>query len=229
MSSICTFTQLLLFSFGGQKTYLFYILCAYASYFIMKIKINTAWFAKIITVIAGAGVLEYVCTKTIYIANYIIRRVMLVPGALSTFYFDFFTKNTPDYWRQSIMRWFGFASPYSENISYMIGRLYLNDGSIMANNGMVGDAFANFGWIGVVLFPLLLILSFKILDGCADGLKPRVTFILAIIYGMNFTNGAFWTRMLTSGFIFICLITLSIPRAEEKEGKCIEKNQTNIE
>lgn len=227
MSLICTFTQLLLFSFGGQKTYLFYILCAYGSYFIMKKRTNTAWLTKSITVIAGVGILEYICTKTFYIVNYIIRRVMIVPGALSTFYFDFFTKNMPDYWRQSIMRWVGFESPYSDNISYMIGELYLNDDSIMANNGMLGDAFANFGWIGVFLFPLLLILSFKLLDGCAEGINPRVTFILSIIYGMNFTNGAFWTRMLTSGFIFICLIALTIPRDEKEEGERIEENQTN--
>ena len=228
MAGICTFTQFLLFSFGGQKTYLFYILCAYASYFIMKKRFNINWFTKAIAFITGLGIIEYFITKTFYICNYVIRRVMIVPAALSTFYFDFFSKNSPDFWRQSIMRWLGFKSQYTENISYIIGETYFNDSLMMANNGMIGDAFANFGWIGIIFFPLLLVLSFKLLDGCAKGISIRVTFMLAIIYGMNFTNGAFWARMLTSGFMFVYIITLTIPRDnKEEEGVLVENIKEN--
>ena len=215
IATICIITQLLIFSFGGLKTYLFYIICALGCYIVMNYKKNTKWFLNVISLITGGGVLEYLWFNKMYIVNYVIRRVMIVPAAISTYYFDFFTNNSPDYWGQSILKWFGIQSKYTENIAYMIGRIYLNDESLMANNGMIGDAFANFSWIGLIIFPILLAISFKFMNACAKGINYKVTFILAIIYGMNFTNGAFWARMLTNGFILACVILLLLPRNEK--------------
>lgn len=64
----------------------------------------------------------------------------------------------PDLYRNSILRRFGFESPYADtSVDIAVGEYFNpNVEGIRANNGLISEAFANFGMVGCVILPIIL-------------------------------------------------------------------------
>lgn len=203
-------TQILSFSINGSKTVLFstvltvFLYWIYNEEFIFKIP----W---ILSLLGVSSVLEFYINKTFTIVNFIIRRVFFVPNLLNYYYFDFFTSHIPDYLKQSFLRFFGFKSSYP-NIAYLIGNIYFNRPDMSANNGLISDAYANFGFLGLFIMPIIVVLFLKILDACAKGLDIRILIVSAITIAFIFISSFIFTILLTHGLIALCLILYLLPR-----------------
>ncbi len=195
--------DLLHFGFGGHKNTLFSLILAVVIFLFY----NKSMVKLIIAGFLGLNIISFVeliLAKKSYMVIYIIRRSMFVPNLISYQYYDFFSNHELLLLKNSILRRFGFVSPYNMDIADMIGLLY--HGYVThANNGMCGDAFANFGWGGLLFFPLLLVVSFKLAEACAKNLNAKIILIFSVYYALSFVNGAFFSNLLTNGFIFASL------------------------
>ena len=208
--------QFLLFSFGGEKYALFMIPVAIIGYYLYR-ENRIGWFSWGLVALNIVALLEFILRKSYLITAYFQNRAMLLTNLISYQYYDYFIANTPDYLFQSILRRFGFISQYDIQIPYLIGIEYHGNIAICANNGMIGDAFSNCAWLGLVIFPLFVVLALRLMDACSRGIDRRLLITIYFGYAISFTNVAFFTVMLTNGFLFMCLILYLMPR----DGKII--------
>ena len=203
----CFVIQLLSFGVDGSKTTLFLAIFAIVINIVPKIEIR----ALNLWILYGAIIVTALCTGVSIFANNIIpaslfvRRIFFIPAYIQTCYFDFFTKHVPDYFRNSFMRYFGLQSPYS-NIPFLIGSEYFNQNSMSANNGLISDAVANLGYVGILVMPILLSFILKLMDKASEGLDVRLYLTVALYTSLILVNSFLFTVLLTHGLMVVIIL-----------------------
>ncbi len=212
----CFFVQLLNFGVDGSKTTLFLAIFAVAISLMPKLELKkiNKW------ILIGISVLTLICFilfqwfDNLIPLSIVIRRVFFVPPFIQRYYFDFFTTHSPDFFRQSFLRHFGFVSPYP-NIPYMIGNIYFNQNSMSANNGLISDGMANMGYFGVFAMPILLSIILKCLDRVSAGLDIRLYITVALYTSIVLTNSFLLTVLLTHGLLIVMILLKTMTRDKE--------------
>lgn len=208
LASIVIACQILAFFADGRKASLFIlVLTVLGHFFIRSFNIRIIPFGSAAVIIAGC--LEKWIFHSRLIVNFIVRRLYIIPAYLQYAYYDFFSSNEKDLLRQSIMGRIGFKSPYSIPIANVIGNEYY--GGSYCNNGLMADGFANFGVIGVLLYPILVAVALRFLDKCSSNLSCGVC--IGIIFAMSFAflSSFFFAVLLTHGFLICCLVVYLMP------------------
>lgn len=216
---IFLFAELILFSISGMKTWLFVLILSVAwilfikkDNFIFKLPL----FFSIFNVIAYIEILLF---KSSFLVNYIIRRVFYSTSLSNWYYIDFFKNNEKLYLIDSALGWtkrFGFSSPHgNESISRIIGRVYYNNLEMNASSGTIADAFSNFGWMGVILYPLLLVFVLKLLDYCSSGVNSSVLIPIYFSMSIYLLNGNIFSVLTTYGFIFALIYVFIMAHSRE--------------
>lgn len=207
---ILSIVILLNFSLGGHKTVLFLLLLCFWGYFFFTSKsiYKYSWFLTIITCISY---FEYKIFSSFWGATLIIRRVLYVPAFLNYQYYDFFSVKEKDMWRTGILGRFGFESPYGQaKISHLIGE-HMGYPEMGANNGLFSDAYANFGILGILFFPFLLVMYVKIMDSFAKGIDVNLLILPIIATVLGFISSFFTTLLLTHGLLVLLLLFAVFP------------------
>ena len=206
-----------LFSFGidGSKTTLFLALGGLAFGILPTIpqrKLNYLFLVGMVLVTI-AGLLLYTVFGNITLLSLISRRVLVDPQRISFQYFDFFTTHTPDFFRQSFLRYFGLSSPYEKPIAFVIAEFYEKE-SFSANNGLISDAMTNFGFAGLVLFPLIINILLNIFDRVSIAVDSRIKIIVSVYFSVVLTNSFLTTSLLTHGLLVVLLLLYVISKNE---------------
>lgn len=209
-SFILILLQLLSFAFGGMKMTLFLLLAALLIYFFYENRKNhILTFAFISLNILALG--EVLIRNFSYVTGYVLNRTFFIPNLLSFQYFDYFSHHQLLYWRDSFLNRFGFSSPYPHQVPNLMAREYYADPNGFANNGICGDAYSNFGWISLIIFPFLIICFCKFIDACAKNADSRILLIAAAVFAMGFTNSSFFVLLLSNGFLFAIILMYILP------------------
>lgn len=196
--------QLLSFGVDGLKS-VFAILClTILTAFFYREKYQK-YIAIVFAAITSAGLLEYVLFHSYYIVSFIVRRVFILPNVLNYQYFIFFTHNTPDFFQQSFLRHLGFLSQYP-HIPRLIGSVFWGLPEMNANSGLVSDAITNTGWLGCIIYPLILALFCYFLDIVSKGFDGRITLIPCIYIAWTFISTFFFTVLITHGVAIMLLL-----------------------
>ncbi|WP_455326565.1 O-antigen polymerase [Enterococcus saigonensis] len=208
--------QFLSFSVDGSKSTLFSIVLTYIIYFFVKrIKIST--FSIIIFISSVFSFLEVIVMRTNFLVNFFIRRAMFLPNLLNIYYFDFFGQNPKDFFRQGLLGRIGIDSPYNMSIPNLIGLHYFNAETMLANNGLFSDAYYNLGIGGIVIMPLLIILTLKVLDGCTVGIEFKILIGAVITVAYTFISSSFFTVLLTHGLLLTGVVLWLIPKNRKEK------------
>lgn len=194
----------LLYTVNGMKTWVLIYVLLIGIYFICKKSRGNYTIIKYVFIggitLWVLGIVEYKATGGHYIIAYLHRAITL-PAELHYYYYDFISKNEYVYLRESIGR-FLFEQPYEQTVSRLIGFYYYGSETMNATNGMFSDAFMNFGYVGLVVYPFVILGCFqglgKILRNTTKYTKNGITIILLIILYDN----TFFTWTLTGGFLF---------------------------
>lgn len=205
--ALCMFFSILSFGFDGSKTAFFLV---YLSFLInllpnMHLIFLNVTFITFLIMGIVLGLLETVYFDTFYIISYFVRRSLCVPERLRSNYFDFFTHHTPDYFKSSFLRYFGFKSEY-ENIPRLISAVYSNGSQANANNGLISDAITNLGYIGILIMPIILAIVLRILDCVTEKMYYTIYLSLGIGIAFNLSNSFFFTVMLSHGLIILLYV-----------------------
>ncbi len=215
--------QLIMYFVDGQKTTLFSLFSTVLAFYFLRNKPKRVLYLP--TVIAGIGLLaigEYKLLDSYKITTVIIRRVMFVPQSLNIPYYDFFTHNTPDFFRNSVLKVFGFSSPYG-GIARMIGRVYMGNESVAANNGFFSDAYANLGLIGIFIMPIAIVLLLRVLDCFSFDLSVDFLIGAVVTFTIPLMSSSFFTLFLSHGVIALSLIFYFLPRESDSSEKLDDK------
>ena len=159
------YLQLLMFSIAGHKFFFFIIPVAVLAYFFYDDK-YLKLIPKIFSIMVGVSFIEKAFFNTYYIASFFVRRMMYVPALLNYYYYDFFKSNPPIFFSTDmILSQTGLVkSPYKIPIPRLIASYYYNSPETNANTGMLGDAFANLGVYGVIIFPIIFFVFLVLID-----------------------------------------------------------------
>lgn len=195
------------FSFGGMKKYLLYLVIAIFMYIFFRHKNYIKLVFPMLCMSYIMAIVEYVCKDGMpQIANYIHRRTMLMPVTISHYYFDFFSSHSKDFLAQGVLRRFGFSSEYKLPIPNMIGGIYFDSYDTVASNGLIGNAYSNFGWLSLLFYPILLIVLFKLIALLLEHREPCVVWFIAVQLFVLYTNGDYFTNLLFNGVIFLIIM-----------------------
>lgn len=168
------------------------------------------------------GAIEKVALKTNNIITLLIRRVLMLPIYLNSCYVDFFQKNPPDYFKSSFLRLFGATTSYYK-LDHIIGKIYFNRPQMGCNNGLIAEAVTNFGTIGILIMPILLVLVLKFMDKCVKGVEERVFLVIALYFAITISNTFLTTALLTHGLLISTILMLILKSKDKGEKNVKDK------
>lgn len=210
--AVLVVVYMFLFSIAGHKSLFFFLLLVLASYFLFRPWMRQ-WLPALTSLAALAALIEYRFAHSVYLTNLFFRRVMYVPVALSKRYMDFFQENPLNLFRNNILRHFFFESNYSTGLAHLLGEV--GGAFNAANNGMLGDMFANLPeLLGLFIMPLILVGCFRLLDAVSWHLPEKMVISSCVYYAVAFANATWSTVLLSHGFLVTCLLLYIFPKEE---------------
>ena len=172
----------------------------------------------------GVQILEYLLFHNLQNVGFVMnvfRRFSIVPNIISRDYYDYFLTEVPDFLRDyfpNISRLFGTTSPYGVNVGYIIGQKYFNL-YLNANTGLVGGAFFEFGFLGVIIDPIMLVLSFRLFEKVLYHSEKEIVMIAALIYASLAINSwSLWAQCIRVSYIPLLIISIYIMVNREEYG-----------
>jgi hypothetical protein len=219
------FGQLLIFSITGFKSVLFSSLFILAILFALK---NRGKIFGLLIITGTVGLVLITSTVAIvfqngYLSSLLVRRLIITPGLLTGYYYDFFSSHSKTMLGHSIFK--GFIDyPYSLDPPFLIGQVYFNSAAKSANANIWADSFANFGFIGIILFTLLLGMILWLYDSLTVSIDYRVACLMLGIPAISLSNSALLTSMLTHGIMLAVLLVYLMP----KKGIAIKESNIDV-
>jgi hypothetical protein len=205
--------SLLNFGISAVKQVVFLLIIALSGYFFVKSAKLNKYYVWGVLFLFLLSIGEFNIFSTYFITNFSSYRIFFLPAKLHYVYYDFFSLRELDYFRQSAFKWF-LDSPYKDNIQFIMGDYDIGDFTARANNGLFTDAYLNFGAIGVLFFPVILVIILKVLEGSAKGLDPRILFIITTSVSFVLLSIPFTTALLSSGIFLLIIFLYSLPRID---------------
>ncbi|KIL76486.1 WblL protein [Bacillus badius] len=200
--------QVFLFSMTNFKSFLFapLVLIGFQLFEKTKLKDNLLFVISF-----GSSLLLSICLLvyhffgSFYLASIFVRRLFFVPSNLHYVYYHFFEPIEKYKLSHS------FLSFINDNIYQMtpvqlVALAYYNKENFAPNVGFFGDAYLNFGVLGILGFSLLLGLLLKLIDTASVSLPPFLAMSILVIPSMSLINAAFFTSLLTHGILFAILM-----------------------
>lgn len=210
---ICFCIQMLNFAIEGSKTVFFLAVFSVIIAHLPKVKLSFLnWLIlRGMTCLYALCILIYELAGNVIPISMFMRRILFVPAYLEWAYYDFFLDKTPDFFRTSFLRHLGLQTPYPRLVN-MIGGIYGNSYETNANNGLLSDAITNWGYIGVIIMPIILCLVLCVIDDSSKKLDPRVYILSALYLSILLTNAFLTTVLLTHGLLIVIVILFLMRR-----------------
>jgi len=195
--------QVALFGMTGFKSFLFSIPFALV---IARLSRNRGFLLYAVvgaSMLVVGGLLFFAITTDILLPSLAIRRTLFVPAQLHFWYNEFFMNNPKIYLSNSIFRLF-VKYPYNMPVTRVISWAFMGrDGG--PNVGLLGDAYANFGYAGMIVYTILLALFLRLIDSIASSLPRGYATAMIAMPAFCLTNSALFTTLMTHGFLLSAL------------------------
>ena len=213
---------MLLFFTNGMKTWLFMYLLIIGVFFISRWSKESTR-ALSLFIVTLFILLPIFCWWSYQYGERIdftvqFARVTLLPNVIGFKSVNFFS--SPDheflYLRESLLRAL-FETPYPGGSDFYIN--YGDESTLVssrANNGLWGDAFRNFGLLGMVIYPLLTAKVFRMIELNSTHLSFKLRIIVMFIILWHSVNVTFFAWLLTGGTMILWLI-LKLNRQNEQQ------------
>lgn len=205
--------QLFIFSITGWKSVFFSILLIIAVLYLVKLLKNFGVrFITSVTSFMLISILVYYFFNSDFLVSVFIRRMILLPGLISGYFYEFFSINPKAYLGHSIFSSF-INYPYSSTPPIVVGEHYWGQSIITANaNANIwADGYANFGYIGMVLFSILLGFILWIYDSISSKINFKIAVLMLCIPAFSLSNSALLTTILTHGIGLTILLLYLMP------------------
>jgi hypothetical protein len=203
--------QLAIYSITGFRSmffsawFLLYLLWVTRSAKSFGVRLAATWTA----IFAGAGALQFFGNEVVP-ASIVGERMTALPGLLTGYYYEFFSSHPQVHLGHSIFKSF-VTYPYAVEPSYLIGYTYFHDVSEDANANLWADAYANFGYTGIICFTLLLAIVLWLYDSVAVDRDIRLTALVIGLPAFALTNIALLTCLLSNGLGLAMLLVYLMP------------------
>ncbi|WP_406543180.1 hypothetical protein [Clostridium ljungdahlii] len=176
---------------------------------ILRYGIKRSFIEKIMALAVALGIAAlYLKKLSIYLL--IIIRVFLWPSLIALEYFDFFSMYPKMKLAQGILGHF-FKNIYNMDPNFYMATVYYGRPDMRLNVTWYGDAYMNFGIIGIVIFAILLYFIMIIIRSVES---KNILLVSTLLFGgiMALFNGPILTTLLTSGLGLGVLLAYLLPK-----------------
>jgi hypothetical protein len=203
--------QFLIYSITGYRdvffsaTFLLYLL------WVMRRegkRFGTRFAATWTAIFLAAGALKFF--GSLITLEALVKRTTATPGLLTAYYYDFFTWHPKALLGHSILKSF-VDYPYALQPPYLIGYVYFHNVGMDANANVWADAYANFGYPGIVCFSLLLAVVLWLYDSMAVGRDLQVAALVIALPAFALANTSLLTSLLSHGIGLALLLVYLMP------------------
>lgn len=206
---------LFLYSFAAHKSIFFFLVVLLAGYCLYR-PWMVRWMGGLLTLASGGGYLWYALTGRYRFTYLLFVRCMYLVSQLGDQNMAYFRDHPLSLYRDSILNKIPGISPlYTTTLPRILGEFRGHIGE-NANNGLLGDLFANLPLLlGLFLLPLIVIICLRLLDASCHTLPERLIISTCVLYAFNFANASWSTILLTHGFLVTCLLFYFFPKEEK--------------
>tara|TARA_R110002050_G_scaffold296359_1_gene456214 strand:+ start:7805 stop:9154 length:1350 start_codon:yes stop_codon:yes gene_type:complete len=207
-AGIALFSGILIFSINGMKTWLviyLLVLFVFISFRFDKNKLISYLLIGMIMWIVLSLFLFYRSSSVNLMA--LLGRTTYIPSRIGYDYIAFFDDNVFLFLRESILKFF-FDAPYPHHSAF-----YIVDGNATdvlttsrANNGLWGDAYANFAFFGILVYPVLFTAIIASFRRSMKGEDIRLLISVSFILLWSAINTSFFTWLVSGGVIVLLII-----------------------
>lgn len=210
--------QVILFGFSSQKSVLFQGIFIVFVYFCFPILIKKATIVKYF-ILSLIPLLFISITKQendiITIIRALYNRAFFTPSKINFHYYEFFSSNGFDWFRQSFLRHF-LASKYDVILPRLIGLEYYNNAETNANTGFLASGYAQGGFFVMFIYSIIVGIIIAYIVSLSKRIPERVVISISIIpLIFLFTSGDLPSSIVTGGIgimILLFLVTMKFSR-----------------
>ncbi|CDQ18948.1 hypothetical protein [Halobacillus karajensis] len=191
------------------KSFLFAPLVVLGLYLIFKkgfknsiLLLMTSALSTLLTIM----ILLYKTTEGIVVLSIFLRRLFFVPANLHYTYFNFFEGMEKYKLSHSILT-FIYDNPYNMGPVDLVARDVFGLEGFSPNVGIFGDAYLNFGLMGIIIFVVLLGSILVLFDSVAMKSPLILSMTIIIIPSMSLVNSGMFTSLATHGILFAIFVT----------------------
>jgi hypothetical protein len=210
---VSALSVLAVFSFDGQKAVLFGpFMLLFVTLLALRVRKNAAFYL----VGSFVGICVLASAQVFFlddnsISTYIIRRIMVMPGMLADYYWEFFSGHPLVMLRDGPLGGIFSRSPYPLPAPRLIGSEYFNNPDANANVGIWLAGFAHFGYPGVVMASVVAGWILRLVDSLAAKGKHVAGCGFCTMLGLIWTNGALHTSLMSNGVLVLILLMYLFP------------------
>lgn len=220
---VAIFAIVVIFSMKGSKGLFISPLVFLTIYFLVSTdrrKIGLG-ILSIFTFLVVLSLFEELFADSTIIASYFIRRKLVVPTQLTSFYWDFFSHNPFVMMQDSMLSWLiPGNSNYSIPRARLIGFEYLANVEINANANIWATGYADFGYFGMILSSILAAFTLQIIDKLStEGGRFAFASVCCAFIGLVWSETAFYTSFLSNGVLFLIIALWVYPSQHSQMPK----------
>jgi energy-converting hydrogenase Eha subunit A len=182
-------------------------------YLLWSMRFGTAFGTRLVSswtaIFAAAGALKffgYALTP----AALVNVRMTALPGLLTGYYYEFFSSHPHAQLGHSIFKSL-VDYPYAVQPPYLIASTYFHNAAMESNANLWADAYANFGYVGIIVFSLLLAFALWLYDSMAFGRDKRLAALVIGLPAFALANTGLLTALLTNGIGLVMLLVYLMP------------------
>ena len=150
--------------------------------------------------------------KKIFWSEVIVDRFFFWPGFLPSQFHATFQERPFNLWSDAFMKlWIPDQSP-GWTPETLVGLGLTGNTGVNANSSFLGNGYANLGFTGVLIEGIVLFAILIVLSWAARGLPPRVSFPLCVMPAVSLANGSPWTAILSGGVLVVILLLVAIAK-----------------
>ncbi len=208
---------LLVFSLTGLKSTFFTPILLLGTYTALKLfpKASGAvgtWLASGAVALAG---LEFFVIGTWILPHLILHRLLFTPANLTTYYFEYFSKNAQVMLSDSFLS--GFVErQYDKSVGGTIGEVYYQSDVMNATTGIWAQGYAHFGFIGMIVVTALVGFFFLVFDSATRPKDLLIGAMMMALTGIFWANVSLHTSLVSNAILLTLLLIWLLPEAAAK-------------
>ena len=232
LSALYIMLQIAVFSLAKDKTYLFLIpISMMLGKFGDKVVVKfDSYMSYAYITISGFSLLATINQYLqLAIFELIIRRAFVIPSFFNYLYFYFFDLNEPIWWRQDtflIDKLFTPVYDFSVPLVVANAMMYGKEGN--PNAGMFAEAYSRCGLLGVVIYPILIVFLFKMIDRYFKNLPSINKIILGGSFAVALSNDVITSTGFVCTLILVVFGSFYFRERKSQEVKIME-NEKRLE
>lgn len=204
--------QMVIYMTTGIKSALFAMAAIFALYLLFRRNPNPRGSTLLLAAssIAFIGIALDKIFHTVLWNSILVRRSMIIPGALAVAYVAVFKDRpkgnffgTPIFWQDPV---------YVRGPSYIVGQFLTGNPLNNANVGLFGHGYFNYGYIGIFIEAFVLVVLLWLTDIACKGLPLGVVAMVIFQSASSASTASIFTTMLSHGYLPGLIILALLPR-----------------